>query len=168
MNKPMETAFPPPERGQHDAIEHVKDALTGHEVYRIAEPTQIERYYAQGKLGANDEAVQLRDAGLEYMRCAYVGCLGPRYTKINMHRVLGVPTDGLEQQEAAEKIRLADAALGQTHASFVWAVCVEQWTANGWARERARQRGWGPPNREFGIELLRDALRQLVAHWASE
>jgi len=170
--KAAETAFPPAERGQHDAIEHVKDAVTGREVYRVSEPTQIERYFRQGALGRLDrpveaeEAATLLAAGLEYERCAYVGCLGPRYAKINMHRVIAMPTDSEDQAKAAEKIRKADEALGNFLSGYVWAVCVEGYGAAAWGKARAQQLGYGDPGRKFGIEVLREALRQLVAHWA--
>lgn len=166
--EPKQPTFPPPERAQHGEIEHVHDALSGRQFYRDPEPSQIEKYFGRGLLGKDRvEAAELRDAGMEYGRLAYVGCLGPRYAKLNMHRIAAIPSDGLAQQEAAEKIREADKALGSTHASFVWAVCVEDWTADAWAKERARQHGWGPPGRGFGIALLIDALRILSAHWAS-
>ncbi len=149
-----------PERHQHDTIEYQETMMAGATRGWVSTYSALHRYHRRHLLSATkEEGARLFNAGEEYARAAYAAGLAP-LPKIGMlERIDCGQGDPMTSAMQRRKIISADEAIGPMHASCIRSVCVEDWSADAWARARGYLRNG------TGLAYLRDGLTLLADHW---
>ena len=148
-------------REQHDSLklEDSDAKKMGAKRVRITTQTALVRYYVRGELSRHeDENKRLYAAGQEYYKTAYKAGLAPRYSSIDMERVVGSGNDPDSRYVAADKLNKANREIGNSYASCLFSICVVDMSAADWAKGR------GLKGRS-GLCFLVDALRELGTYW---
>ena len=157
----QQTELVTPERTQHDVIELQETIHAGVKRGWVATQTSLRRYCRRRLLSRNrDEAAKLLQAAEEYASLSYLAGRAPLPKSGNLLRVDNNSAETEKAEWAREKIRRADSCIGPTHASCLFAVCVEDWSADAWARARGYRRNG------TGLAYLIDGLKLLRKHWA--
>jgi hypothetical protein len=150
-----------PERARHDQLVIEGDERSSTTHIRVATQTSLDRYFVRGRLGDDaEENYDLLQVGKRYAEYSYSAGMMGSAKIIDLNRVAGGPGEADHAHICREKVRLADQHVGPTHASVLRAVCVEEWTAEAWAKKRGMAQGHG-----IGTAFLVDALRVLGKFW---
>jgi hypothetical protein len=158
------TAAPTPERlAKGDEVDTIETAveLGRAKAYRISQ-TPMDRYLRRRVLDPDPHTARIMfDCGESYYALRRMARMVPHSACRGLDRVDGGDEMAVIERvtDAARQIIALDAKLGPAHVDVLRAVCVEGWTAEGWARSR------GYLHAGQGMAFLRDALLVLAGLW---